>query len=291
MKVAGFTIVRNAVKFDYPVLESIRSILPLCDEMIVAVGNSEDGTLDLIKSIDSPKIRIIETVWDDSLREGGRVLAVETDKAMDAVSPDADWCFYIQADEVVHEQDHPAIVEGMKAHLDNKEVEGLLFRHLNLYGSFDFVADSHRWIYKQLRIVRNDKSIRSWKDAMSFRKNGKLMKVKFIEATIYHYGWVKHPEVMIKKIESFNKMWHDDEWMQTQFEKVDHFDYSKIDSLSRFTGTHPKVMHERIKRMNWQFSFDPVKAVKAPLRIKFLNWFNGITGLELGQYKNYRILR
>lgn len=104
MKIAGFTFVRNAIKFDYPIIEAITSILPICDEVVVAVGNSEDDTLGLIKSINSPKIKIIETIWDDSLREGGRVLAVETDKALAAVSPDVDWCFYIQGDEVVHEQ-------------------------------------------------------------------------------------------------------------------------------------------------------------------------------------------
>jgi glycosyltransferase involved in cell wall biosynthesis len=104
MKIAGFTFVRNAIKYDYPIIEAITSILPICDELVVAVGNSEDGTLELIQSIDSPKIKIIETIWDDSLREGGRVLAVETDKALAAISPDANWCFYIQGDEVVHEK-------------------------------------------------------------------------------------------------------------------------------------------------------------------------------------------
>ena len=60
MKVAGFTIIRNAIKFDYPVVEAITSILPICDEFVVAVGNSDDETLQLIKQIDSPKIKIFE---------------------------------------------------------------------------------------------------------------------------------------------------------------------------------------------------------------------------------------
>ena len=60
-------MVRNAVKFDYPIVESIKSILPIVDEYMVAVGNSDDGTLELIRSINSPKIKIIETIWDDSL--------------------------------------------------------------------------------------------------------------------------------------------------------------------------------------------------------------------------------
>jgi len=80
MFVSGFTFVRNAVKYDYPVEASVRSLLPLVDELIVCLGNSDDTTEALIKSIADPKIKIIHSVWDDSLREGGRVLAVETNK-------------------------------------------------------------------------------------------------------------------------------------------------------------------------------------------------------------------
>ncbi len=92
MTVAGFTFIRNALTYDYPIEAAIRSILPVCDFVVVAVGKSEDATLELIQSIDNQKIRIIETEWDDTLREGGRVLAVETDKAFDAIGVDeADW--------------------------------------------------------------------------------------------------------------------------------------------------------------------------------------------------------
>src|SRR5687768_16681264 len=110
MKVSGFTFVRNAIKYDYPIVEAIRSILPLCNEIVVAVGKSEDDTLHLIQSIGSDKIKIIQTVWDDSLREGGRVLALETDKAFKAISPDSDWAFYIQGDEVLHEKYHDNVL-------------------------------------------------------------------------------------------------------------------------------------------------------------------------------------
>src|SRR5689334_19405062 len=102
MKVSGFSFIRNAVKYKYPIEEALRSILPLCDEIVVAVGRSEDNTRELVASID-PKIRILDTVWDDSLREGGKVLAVETDKAYRALDPNSDWCVYIQGDEVLHE--------------------------------------------------------------------------------------------------------------------------------------------------------------------------------------------
>ena len=129
MKVSGFTIIRNAVKNDYPVVEAITSILPICDEFVVAIGKSEDATYELIKAIPSNKIRIVETVWDDTLREGGKTFAMETDKAFQAISPDADWCFYIQADEVLHEKYHDTVRDAMMRFKDDTRVDGLLFKY------------------------------------------------------------------------------------------------------------------------------------------------------------------
>lgn len=287
MFVSGFTIVRNAIRFDYPVVEAISSILPLCDEFVIAVGKSEDETLQLIRSINDPKIRIIETVWDDSLREGGRVLADETNKAFDAIDPKADWCFYIQGDEVIHEQYHPAIRKAMQDWKDNKEVEGLLFNYRHFYGSYDYTGDSRRWYRKEIRIVRRDPDIRSYKDAQGFRKkdNSKL-RVKAIDAFVNHYGWVKPPEAQQAKQQSFHKMWHDDRWMEKNIPKVDSFDYSQVDSLAHFTGTHPLVMQERIRKQNWKFSFDPTKK-RWGLKMRFLMWVERTTGYRIGEYKNY----
>ena len=90
MKVSGFTFIRNALKYDYLIVEAIQSILPICDEFIIAVGNSEDETLALIQKIDPQKIKIIQTIWNDSLRDNGEVLAVETNKAFAEISPDSD---------------------------------------------------------------------------------------------------------------------------------------------------------------------------------------------------------
>lgn len=193
MKVAGFTFIRNAVKYDYPIIEAITSILPICDEFIVAIGNSEDETEQLILSIGSPKIKIIHTVWDDTLREGGKVLAIETDKAMDAISTDVDWCFYIQGDEVVHERYLPVIVTAMQQHADDKYVEGLLFKYEHFYGSYQYVGDAPNWYRREIRVVRKDAQIRSYRDAQGFRKNNQKLHVKLIDAFVYHYGWVKNP--------------------------------------------------------------------------------------------------
>lgn len=291
MKVSGFTFVRNGVKFDYPIVEAIQSILPLCDEVIVAVGNSDDDTLGLIRSIDSPKIKIIETVWDDTLREGGRVLAVETNKAFDAVASDSDWAFYVQGDEVFHEQDREAIRETMLKYKDDHRVQGLVFKHINFFGSYDYLADSKKWAKDEIRIIRNDKGIRSWKDAMSFRKDGVKLNCKRVAATIYHYGWVKDPKTQSDKRREFDKLWHSDEWVENNSKVYDEFDYQLIDSLSTFTGTHPAVMHDRVNRSNWKFSFDPTKGIKPSFRLRILNFIYKKTGINIGEFKNYVILK
>lgn len=289
MKVSGFTIVRNAVKYDYPIVEAILSILPVCDEVIVAVGESDDDTLNIIRSINSDKIKIIETIWDDSLREGGQVLAIETNKAFAAISADSDWAFYIQGDEIVHEKYLPEIKEAMQKYKDNKLVEGLLFNYTHFYGSYDYVGDSKRWYRKEIRVIRNNKKISSYKDAQGFRKDGQKLKVKEINAFIYHYGWVKPPKAQQAKQETFHKFWHDDAWMKENIPQVDQFDYSAIDSLTHFTGQHPLVMQGRIKKMNWKFSFDPTQK-NLSLKDKFLRLIEKKLGWRMGEYKNYKII-
>jgi glycosyltransferase involved in cell wall biosynthesis len=291
MKISGFTFVRNAIKFDYPILEAITSILPICDEMIVAVGNSDDDTLALIKSIDSPKIKIIETIWDDTLREGGKVLAVETDKALAAVSPDSDWCFYVQGDEVVHEQYLSTIQQAMQDNLLELNVEGLLFNYQHFYGTYQYVADSPRWYRREIRVIRNTRKFVSYKDAQGFRTaDNQKLKVKMIEASIFHYGWVKPPEIQRAKLKSSIKFWANEAKTEALKPQLDNFDYSEIDSLTNFKGTHPAVMQARISRMNWQFNFD-IKEKKTSLKNRFRNWIEKLTGWRIGEYRNYRLIK
>lgn len=286
MKVSGFTFIRNAITYDYPVVEAIRSILPICDEFIVAVGNSDDATLELINQIDIRKIRIIKTTWDDSLREGGRVLAVETDKAYHAVASDSDWAFYIQGDEVMHEKYLEPIKTAMLKWKDHPEVDGLLFDYLHFYGSYDYVGSSSKWYPNEIRIIRKSDKIYSYRDAQGFRKgDDQKLRVKSADACMYHYGWVKNPAAMQRKQENFNKLWHPDSWLEKNVAKAEEFDYSGIDALEVFKGTHPAVMLDRINRKNWKFDYDiSFSNLSIKDRIKLLLRKN--LGIELG-YKNY----
>jgi len=290
MKVSGFTFIRNAIKYDYPIVEAIQSVLPICDEFVVAVGRSEDSTLELIRSIGSSKIKVIETVWDDSLREGGSVLAQETDKAFAEVSKDADWAFYIQGDEAVHEKYLPIIKEAMQTHLSDTEVEGLLFNYLHFYGNYQYVANSRQWYRKEIRVIRNNKAITSYKDAQGFRREGQKLNVKQIDAYVYHYGWVKNPAVQQAKVDNFQALWNTEEALEKILVEADAFDYSTVDSLALFEGTHPSIMQERIKRMNWSFKFD-ISKKQLILRYKIMHWIESLTGWRIGEYKNYKLKR
>ncbi len=286
MKVSGFSFIRNGIQFDYPFLEAIRSILPVCDEFIVVVGDSSDGTRDAVVKLSDPKIKIIDTVWDESLREGGKILAQQTNIAMDHIT--GDWGFYIQGDEVVHEKYLGIIRDSMERYQNHTEVDGLLFHYRHFYGSYDYVGSSRRWYRKEIRIIRNDKSIRSYKDAQGFRKNGNKLRVKQIPASVYHYGWVKDPRSQQEKQKYFHKLWHDDSWVEQKVAKTQTFDYeANIDVLEKFTETHPEVMHKRIALSNWNFSYTPKKL---KLKERVSGFMEKLTGYRIGEYKNYKII-
>lgn len=290
MKVSGFTFVRNAVLYDYPIVEAISSILPLCDEVVVAVGNSEDDTLALIQSIGSPKIRIIETVWDDSLRKGGQVLAVETDKAFAAVAPDSDWAIYIQGDEVLHEDYADNVVKAMQQYNDDPGVDGLLFKYRHFYGSYDYEGDATSWYRREIRIVRKRDDIYSYKDAQGFRKgDDQKLRVKLIDAYIHHYGWVRDPVALQKKYEGSSKFWNSDEWIEANIKKNKEFDFSDIEPIKLFEGRHPAIMHDRIARKNWNFSRDLSKK-HYRFKDKVKLFVERLTGHRPFEYKNYKII-
>ena len=291
MRVCGVSFGKNVVKFDYPISEAITSILPICDEFVVAVGESEDDSLDMISKIKPDKITILETQWDDSLREGGKVLAEETNKALKAVPADCDWVFYIQGDEVVHEKYLPVIKSAMEKYLNNSEVDGLLFNYKHFYGGYNFVGNSYRWYSHEIRVIRNRPDIYSYRDAQGFRKgDNKKLNVKPIDAYIFHYGWVKDPITQQEKQKTFQGLWHDESNIEKHVDKSENqFDYSGIDSLALFKETHPKVMIPRVENQDWEFEFDTNK-VKMSFKNRLKRTAEKLTGHQLWEYRNYRVI-
>ena len=291
MKVAGFTFVKNAVLYDYPLAEAIASVLPLCDAFYVAVGDSGDGTRELVRMLAPEKIRILDTVWDASLTRGGAVYASETNKALDAVPPEYDWCIYIQADEVLHEKYLPAVRQAMAKYLNYRNVEGLLFLYRHFYGTYDYVAASRKWYRSEVRVIRNDKSIRSYRDAQGFRRLGRKLAVVPVDAEIFHYGWVRPPRQMQLKIDGVKEYYDGPAGeVKEEHHAREVFDYGeKYDVLDRFTGSHPSVMQERISRLNWKVEVD-LKKIRLKLRYRLLHWWEIKTGIRLFEFRNYTVV-
>jgi hypothetical protein len=239
VKVSGFTFLRNGTLLGYPYVESIRSVLPICDEFVVAVGRSEDDTLERVRAIGDAKLRVIETTWNEGMRDRGYVYAQQ--KMIAQFNCDGDWAFYLEGDEVVHERELPAIRAAMERHLDNASVEALVFRYHHFYGSPEWVAISPGWYRHAPRIIRN--SIRSYSpDGLFFvvmdrNKRGRYPRAALADATIYHYGHVRRIAAMREKNARIGRYWN-----------LNHpkFERYAIDptALERFAGQHPAVMRE-----------------------------------------------
>lgn len=282
MKVSGATFVRNATKFGYPVTESINSILPICDEFVVNVGQSEDDTLDLVRSIDDSRLRILRSVWDESSREGGRILKEQTDIALAECR--GDWIFYIQADEVMHEKFLDSVRRRMETMEPVHKVEGLLFDFVHFYSSYRLIQGPGRWYRREIRIIRNGRGISSYRDAQGFRLGGRKLRVAAAEAEIYHYGWARPPRVMFAKQKNLDRYWHDDEWVEDRWRDGFAFDTR---GLVAFRGTHPAVMKDRIAAAAWDVFSDPekLKMVKAPRFPRLRSMLS-----RIGEYRNYRLI-
>lgn len=286
-KVSGFTMIRNAVIMDYPIVESIRSVLPLVDEMVVGVGQSDDNTKELIAAINDPKIRIIDTFWDTQKTKGGLILSEKTNEALAHCAND--WCLYIQGDEVLHEEDYPKIRDAMARAEADPRVQGLLFEYVHFYGAYNIVARSRRWYRNEIRVIKRSTGIQSVGDAQGFRINGEKPYVIKSGAKVYHYGWVKPPERMGRKKKLLDRWWHG----TAKDAENDAFDFVKLYGLHYYKGKHPKVMESRIQRQNW--SFTPDRRI-SDWTLKDINlWasdvFEKVFRYRIGEYKPYRLLK
>ncbi len=287
MFVSGFTVIRNAEIMGYPIVESIRSILPLVDEYVVGVGQSEDKTKQIIESIGDPKIKIFESVWDKTKTQGGLILSEKTNEALDQCQ--GEWCFYLQADEVVHENDLVAIRQSLEKYKNSEEVEGLLFDYVHFYGAYNIIGTSRSWYRKEVRIVKRSKNPRSVGDAQGFKIEGRKPFVAPSNAQIFHYGWVKAPAAMGEKNKHMFRWWHGNKYD----ESFKDFAYKTAYGLRYFNGSHPAVMVSRVLSQDWNFS---LKRGTSDWDIRdYKNMLSDIaekiTGRRIGEYKNYVLLK
>lgn len=294
MRISGFSFVRDAVRLHYPICEAIKSLLPLVDEFVVTVGPSEDGTADRIRAIGDSRVRVIETEWDSADFVHGKINAVQTNIAMDACT--GDWGFYLQADEVAHESDLPPIRAALERWVDDDEVEGFLFDYLHFWGDFDHVHWTRNWYRHEVRIVRLGTGIRSWKSAQGFRRNERKLRVRHCGGKIFHYGWVRPPEVMKRKQIALDRLHHDEEWVKRRHPEGDAlpFDYGPFDHLRLFSGTHPAVMRDWITSKDWKaedYARGETRHEHNRPMNRLVTWIqDALLRRQVGVYQNYVLI-
>jgi hypothetical protein len=286
VKLSGFTIVRNAIKLDFPVEASIRSILPVCDEVVVDVGRSEDETLELVRSIRDPKLRIVEAEWDMSRRN--TVLGHETLRAMRACR--FPWGIYIQADEVLHERGAEELAGAIQRHDGDPRVEGLLVRYLHFYGGFDTIATHRRWYRREVRAVRLDPAldIRPYQGAQGFRvgPDHRKIRARLTTAEMFHYGWARPAQALREKRELGKTMYP---WRDAS-ERLPLLEW--IPGMRPFRDTHPAVAREWIEARR----VDPDRLI-APRRFRWRfvryyisGWIERCTGVRVFEFRNYTLV-
>jgi glycosyltransferase involved in cell wall biosynthesis len=284
--ISGFTFIRNGVELGFPFEASIRSLLPLVDEFVVVVGKSNDDTLDRIHAIESPKIRVIETIWNERMADRGFVYAQQ--KMMAQFACTGDWAFYLEGDEVVHEAELANIRASVDKHHNNPAVEALVFDYFHFYGTPEFVANSPAWYRRECRLIRN--TIRSYAPDGQYwlitadHKKGRNPQAALANAHIYHYGWVRSHETMQKKFDQVSKFWS---------HSAPTIRYSQFDAqvLQPFTGTHPELIKPWLESSaEKSFAIDPnYQLTKREKRHRWLMKLEKAFGLDFSR-KHFKLV-
>jgi hypothetical protein len=288
MKISGFTLVRNAEILDFPVEASIRSILPVCDEVVVNVGRSDDRTMDIVRSIADAKIRVLETEWDFS--RGEAVLRRETARAMSACRHR--WGVYIQADEVLHEAGVPSLVASIRAADGDSNVEGLVVSYRHIFGNSDTEAVNRRWYRREVRAVRLDPAIgvTPYRDAQGFRVGTEQRRVRarLTDAQMFHYGWLRSAAALRARGAADRHLYPGRRVPPTESAAVLRW----FPGLRPFTGTHPAVVRQWVAA----HAFDPGRVVTPPffaaehLRYYLSDVVERITGQRPFEFRNYTLV-
>jgi hypothetical protein len=305
-KISGFTLIRNGTQYDYPFLESLRSLVPLVDELVINVGIGTDDTLERVQSFafevnarGKCKVIYFESKWpldDPDKKKSGLILSEQTNLALDRCS--GEWLIYLQADEVLHEADVATLRQSLQAGLDNPRVEGLLFDYVHFYGSFDVIQQTRSAYRREVRAIKKSAHARSVGDAQSFRKtDGSKLRVARADARVFHYGWVRSPEAMREKTFFMDQLYHGTPKPEDEASLTPHtgnnYQYKRFWGLRSFHGTHPTVMQERIRKKGWHWDLknSPFIWNLSDTKKVVLDLVERATGMRLFEYRSYKVIR
>jgi glycosyltransferase involved in cell wall biosynthesis len=296
--ISGFTYVRNGLEMGYPFIEAMQSILDICDEFVIAIGDSNDGTREAVLALGSSKIKVVDTIWNLENRKGGLLFADQSNAALKKCT--CDWVVHVQADELFHENDVQLIKQEILRNDTDERVEGFLFPFLNFYGSYNVIRTSRRAHRFEVRAFRNHKNIFAYKDSQGFRRHsseaafnegsiGEKLNVMKLKYPVYHYTKVRSPKGMAEKSNFFMRFWHQDEALEKR-KHFKNFDYYNVDRVEKYVGPHPQLMSVNIENQDWKFDLKKVKS-NMPIKYKILHFIEDLTGYRLFEYKNYLLLK
>ena len=292
--ISGFTFIKNGLSLGYPFLESAKTIEPLCGEVIINVGfedvecKIDDGTYEYLRdNLTSPKFKFIKSWWNPDISSQGLILSEQTNIALSKCRGET--CQYIQGDEAIHEEELATIEKGHKDLIERSDLYGLVFNYIHFYGNTDVYRHTRSVYRREVRAIKNNSNIVSWKDAQGFRfKNGTKISAKLIDARIFHYGWSRPQDVMNKKIESFEKLYHGKDHSQK-----DLFNYRRIWGLKRFKDKQPEMLKKWVEDNTHE-----IDILSLPRSYIFGDWdlmvsdfIEKHTGYRIGEYKNYKLIK
>ncbi|MBF0363550.1 MAG: hypothetical protein HQK49_21195 [Oligoflexia bacterium] len=295
-KISGFTFIKNGLTLGYPIKESILSIEPLCDEIIINVGfndeqlRKDDGTYQYLRdNLTSKKFIFLKSFWNPNQLSRGLVLSEQTNIALQATK--GKYAQYIQADEAIHEQDLPTIESEIKNMEQDNKINGLIFNYLHFYGNTDIIKHTRNIYRREVRLIRNGIGIKSYLDAQGFRhqESNKKVMAKIINAHIFHYGWAREQMIMSNKVKVMDRLYNHGE---NEVKNNKDFIYEKIWGLKKYCNDHPAVMKEWINNHK-----NNIDILNLPLRFEIKNFgllisdlIEKYTNYRIGEYKNYHII-
>ena len=198
-----------------------------------------------------------------------------------------DWAFYIEGDEVYHEDDLEKIQSSMRMHLNDANVEALVFDFNHFYGNANSVLNSPGWYRSEARIIKN--SVRSYAPdglfwlVLDSNKKGRYPKAKHTGVNCYHYGWVRSEVEMNLKSSKVQKYWGS---------KHVKIDYAQMDQsiIKKFEGSHPKIILDWIPKDAGLYQTDSsYKATQKQKKHQLMIKLEKLFGLEMSK-KHYKLV-
>lgn len=260
-KFSVYTIIKDAIRQDYSVLEAINSVLPIADEVIINCGDSSDGTTGLIhKAYDGfDKVKIFERKWAGR-DKGIQFLTEESNWAKDQCSNEI--AMYLQADEVYHEDDLPKILDAVKTLNERQDLVGAIYKWRHLDG--DYATLNPTSYPAEVRLIKRGQ-LKSIGDAQSMGievgdKVNLLNVMHFqhlllnTDIRVFHTGWAREPKKMLDKLVSFDSFYHNEHELRLMHKDNDkkhpggEYNYGERTFHVKLEETLPSVLFPRAKR-------------------------------------------